>query len=140
MNQLESGMLSQNKNKSYLVSIEKAIKQSRNVAEISKSAMQNILQIVKFFKVEKIHQLVFQTEEPSNQVRHDDDRSGSGSQIRGVSQARASRPLSEDVLSNDEDDDRKNDYHLEKINMWLAELKVSLDLPVNFKPRMTETA
>ena len=52
-------MLSQNKNKSYLVSVEKAIKQSRNVAEISKSALQNILQIVKFFKVEKIHQLVF---------------------------------------------------------------------------------
>ena len=40
---LEQGMLSQNKNKSYLVSVEKAIKQSRNVAEISKSAMQNIL-------------------------------------------------------------------------------------------------
>ena len=59
MNQLESSMLSQNKNKSYLVSVEKAIKQSRNVAEISKSALQNILQIVKFFKVEKIHQLVF---------------------------------------------------------------------------------
>ena len=55
MNQLESSMLSQNKNKSYLVSVEKAIKQSRNVAEISKSALQNILQIVKFFKVEKIH-------------------------------------------------------------------------------------
>lgn len=61
MNQLEQSMLSQNKNKSYLVSIEKAIKQSRNVAEISKSAMQNILQIVKFFKVEKIHSLVFET-------------------------------------------------------------------------------
>jgi hypothetical protein len=43
MNQLESSMLSQNKNKSYLVSVEKAIKQSRNVAEISKSAMHNIL-------------------------------------------------------------------------------------------------
>ena len=64
-------MMSQNKNKSYLVSIEKAIKQSRNVAEISKSAMQNILQIVKFFKVEKIHQLIFQTEEPTG---HKDDK------------------------------------------------------------------
>ena len=43
MNQLESSMLSQNKNKSYLVSVEKAVKQSRNVAEISKTAMQNVL-------------------------------------------------------------------------------------------------
>lgn len=73
MNTLESGMLSQNKNKSYLVSVEKAIKQSRNVAEISKSALQNILQIVKFFKVEKIHSLVFQTEEPSDDPVGTDD-------------------------------------------------------------------
>jgi hypothetical protein len=55
MSQLESGMLSQNKNKSYLVSVEKAVKQSRNVADISKSALSNIQQIVKFFKIEKIH-------------------------------------------------------------------------------------
>jgi hypothetical protein len=33
MLQLETSMLSQNKNKSYLVSVEKAVKQSRNVAE-----------------------------------------------------------------------------------------------------------
>ena len=64
MSQLESGMLSQNKNKSYLVSVEKAVKQSRNVADISKSALSNIQQIVKFFKIEKIHQLVFATDEP----------------------------------------------------------------------------
>ena len=52
-------MLSQNKNKPYLVSAEKAVKKSREVEEISKSAMTNIQSIVKFFKIEKIHQLVF---------------------------------------------------------------------------------
>ena len=51
-------MLSENKNKSYLVSVEKAVKQSRTVSDISKSALNNILQIVKFFKIEKIHSLV----------------------------------------------------------------------------------
>lgn len=78
MNQLESSMLSQNKNKTYLVSVEKAVKQSRNVAEISKSAMQNVLQIVKFFKVEKIHQLLFQTEQPSVDEGNKSDGDGSG--------------------------------------------------------------
>ena len=99
MNQLESGMLSQNKNKSYLVSVEKAIKQSRNVAEISKSALQNILQIVKFFKVEKIHSLVFQTEEPTDHT----DVISESSKERGtmLSAARASKPFSEDQASHD---------------------------------------
>lgn len=98
MNQLESGMLSQNKNKSYLVSVEKAIKQSRNVAEISKSALQNILQIVKFFKVEKIHSLVFQTEEPTDNK----DVISESSKERGLlSAARVSKPFSEDQASHD---------------------------------------
>lgn len=58
-------MLSQNKNKSFLVSVEKAVKQSRNVADCGNSALHNIEQIVKFFKVEKIHTLVFNTEAPT---------------------------------------------------------------------------
>jgi hypothetical protein len=62
MLQLESSMLSQNKNKSYLVSVEKAVKQSRSVAECGTQALHNICQIVKFFKIEKMHQLVFNTE------------------------------------------------------------------------------
>lgn len=83
-------MLSQNKNKSYLVSVEKAIKQSRNVAEISKSALQNILQIVKFFKVEKIHKLVFETEEPSD---NNDKRSEASGRTKSGAMGQ-SRPLS----------------------------------------------
>lgn len=59
-------MLSQNKNKSYLVSVEKAVKQSRNVAELGTQALHNICQIVKFFKIEKMHQLVFNTDSPTH--------------------------------------------------------------------------
>ena len=44
-------------------------------------------------------------------------------------------PLSDDYMSNEEAEE-KNEYHLEKINQWLTELKVCLDLPVNFKPRI----
>ena len=54
---LEATMLSQNKNKPYLVSAEKAVKKSREVEEISKSAMTNIQSIVKFFKIETVHQV-----------------------------------------------------------------------------------
>ena len=66
MLQLETSMLSQNKNKSYLVSVEKAVKQSRNVAECGTQALHNICQIVKFFKIEKMHQLVFNTDRPTH--------------------------------------------------------------------------
>lgn len=133
MNQLESGMLSQNKNKSYLVSVEKAIKQSRNVAEISKSALQNILQIVKFFKVEKIHNLVFQTEEPSD--NQDLKSEQSGRTKSGV--ARRSQPLSENRSESDQGE-QEQEYHLEKIQAMLNDLKACLDLPVNFKPRIPD--
>ena len=60
------------------------------MAEISKSALQNILQIVKFFKVEKIHKLVFETEEPTDLNDKKSEASG-----RTKSGAMASRPLSD---------------------------------------------
>lgn len=125
MNQLESSMLSQNKNKSYLVSVEKAIKQSRNVAEISKSAMQNILQIVKFFKVEKIHQLVFQLEEPDEaDAQMDTGESFSGSKRGGSSQARGkAMSISDDNMSDRIDGEPSEQYHLEKIQGMLLDLK-----------------
>jgi len=128
MNQLEASMLNQNKNKSYLVSVEKAIKQSRNVAEISKSALHNILQIVKFFKVEKIHELVFQTEEPCETPKL---KSDSSSRLRS-----ATREKDHDEETHEGDDETK--YQLVKINTMLNDLKACLDLPVNFKPRVTD--
>ena len=67
-------MLSENKNKSYLVSVEKAVKQARTVAEISNSALQNIQQIVKFFKIEKMHSLIFESDEGA--LNEDDDHEG----------------------------------------------------------------
>jgi hypothetical protein len=42
MSQLETSMLSQNKNKSYLVSVEKAVKQSKSVAECGNASLHNI--------------------------------------------------------------------------------------------------
>ena len=111
------------------------------MAEISKSAMQNILQIVKFFKVEKIHSLIFQTEEPTANADRNTNLSDQ-EPGRGTSQARASsKPYSDDHESNEaENHDRSNDYHLEKIQNMLNELKACLDLPVNFKPRIQEAA
>lgn len=66
MSQLETSMLSQNKNKSYLVSVEKAVKQSKSVAECGNASLHNINQIVKFMKIEKMHSLVFDTEQPTD--------------------------------------------------------------------------
>lgn len=60
--------------------------------------------------------------------------------MRGSTQGRISKPYSEDYLSSENDGNgEKGDYHLEKINMWLNELKACLDLPVNFKPRIQES-
>lgn len=72
MQQLESSMLSQNKNKSYLVSVEKAVKQSKSVADCGTAALINIEKIVKFFKIEKLHSLVFETEEPKKLVKYEE--------------------------------------------------------------------
>lgn len=106
--------------------------------------MQNILQIVKFFKVEKIHSLIFQTEEPTATVQEratyltDQEGSAGG---RGTSQARASsKPYSDEHGSEEEHNQDRSEYHLEKIQVMLNELKACLDLPVNFKPRIQEAA
>lgn len=72
MQQLESSMLSQNKNKSYLVSVEKAVKQSKGVADCGTAALLNIEKIVKFLKIEKLHSLVFETEVPKKLVKYDE--------------------------------------------------------------------
>lgn len=57
-----------------------------------------------------------------------------------TAQARASsKPYSEEQNS-DEDGVDRSEYHLEKIQAMLNDLKTCLDLPVNFKPRIQETA
>lgn len=58
-------MISQNKSKSYLISVEKSIKQTRDMSELGTASLLNIENIVKFLKVEKMHELVFEVEPPS---------------------------------------------------------------------------
>ena len=65
MSQLEEAMISQNKSKSYLISVEKSIKQTREMSELGSAALTNIENIVKFLKVEKMHELVFESEPPT---------------------------------------------------------------------------
>jgi DNA-binding phage protein len=64
MEVLEEAMTSQNKSKSYLISVEKATKQTRNMSELGENALSNIENIIKFLKVEKMYELVFQAEPP----------------------------------------------------------------------------
>jgi len=52
-------MINQNKSKSYLISIEKSIKQTREISDLGNTSLVNIENIIKFFKVEKLHDLVF---------------------------------------------------------------------------------
>ena len=62
MQQLEEAMINQNKSKSYLISVEKSIKQTRDMSELGAAALGNIENIVKFLKVEKMYELVFDVE------------------------------------------------------------------------------
>lgn len=65
MFELRDGMLSQNKNKEYLISVEKSIKQTQRMVDLGITSIENIEQIVGFFKIEKLYQLIFD-EDPKN--------------------------------------------------------------------------
>ena len=58
-------MITQNKSKSYLISVEKSIKQTKDMSELGSAALTNIENIVKFLKVEKMYELVFEVEQPT---------------------------------------------------------------------------
>jgi DUF1009 family protein len=58
-------MLNQNKSKSYLISVEKSIKQTKDMSEQGVIALANIENIVKFLKVDKMYELVFEVESPT---------------------------------------------------------------------------
>ena len=65
ISQLEEAMITQNKSKSYLISVEKSIKQTKDMSELGTAALTNIENIVKFLKVEKMYELVFEVEQPT---------------------------------------------------------------------------
>ena len=71
---LEEAMTSQNKSKSYLISVEKATKQTKNMSELGANALSNIENIIKFLKVEKMYELVFQAEPPIQASIHSIDK------------------------------------------------------------------
>jgi len=73
MSQLEEAMISQNKSKSYLISVEKSIKQTREMSELGSAALTNIEHIVRFLKVEKMHELVFEAEQPTTWTEQTDN-------------------------------------------------------------------
>jgi hypothetical protein len=55
MGELRDGMLSQNKNKEYLISVEKSIKQTQRMVDLGVTSIENIEHIVSFFKIEKLY-------------------------------------------------------------------------------------
>jgi len=59
MAQIQESMINQNKSKSYLISVEKAIKQTQSMQEMGVNALKNFEQIITFFKTEKMYELVF---------------------------------------------------------------------------------
>jgi hypothetical protein len=58
-------MINQNKSKSYLISVEKSIKQTKDMSDLGSQALLNLENIVKFLKVEKMYELVFDVEQPT---------------------------------------------------------------------------
>lgn len=65
MTQLQESMINQNKSKSYLISVEKSIKQTKDMSELGTAALSNMENIVKFLKIEKMYELVFDVEQPT---------------------------------------------------------------------------
>jgi hypothetical protein len=59
MAQIQESMINQNKSKSYLISVEKAIKQTQSMQEMGVNSLKNFEQIITFFKTEKMYELVF---------------------------------------------------------------------------------
>lgn len=59
MAQIQESMINQNKSKSYLISVEKAIKQTQGMQEMGVNALKSFEQIITFFKTEKMYELVF---------------------------------------------------------------------------------
>ena len=60
---MENAMMADNNNQAYLVSVEKCIKQAKKMADMGTDALQNISQILKFLKIEKLHSLLSDEEE-----------------------------------------------------------------------------
>lgn len=65
MDNLQESLTSQNKSKSYLISVEKATKQTKSMSDMGSNALDNVESIIKFLKVEKMYELVFQAEPPT---------------------------------------------------------------------------
>ena len=124
---LEEAMTSQNKSKSYLISVEKATKQTRNMSELGANALSNIESIIKFLKVEKMYELVFQAELPVQASIHSIDKENintlspkSEHHIKAENQVDA---LHKVPLSG-------SDEKVGAVQDMLDKLKTTLDVPV----------
>ncbi len=137
-------MLSQNKNKSYLVSVEKAVKQSKGVAECGNAALHNISQIVKFLKIEKMHSLVFETENPTDLKTFEETSfykmNEENNEKEGQPATIAANMSSKDKHTSRASEEEQHDvnYAVDKTQAMLDSLKQQIDLPVNFKPKTIE--
>jgi len=63
LNRMESALAADNSGRAYLVSVEKCIARAREMADMGTDALHNISQILKFLKIEKLHQLLSDEEE-----------------------------------------------------------------------------
>jgi len=97
------------------------------VADISKSALNDVVKIVKFLKIEKMHKLIFETEELSPSLDEHGQPNHAEHRFKGSAR---------DVVSSDGADSiREENFAPDGIQYILDDLKNTLDLPVNLKPR-----
>lgn len=86
-----------------------------------------MVKIVKFLKIEKMHKLIFETEELSPGL--DEHNQPNNAEHREKGSAR-------DIVSSDGADSiREENFAPDGIQYILDDLKNTLDLPVNLKPR-----
>jgi hypothetical protein len=142
---LEDTLINQNKAKSYLISVEKATKQTRNMSEMGTSALNNVENIIKFLKVEKMYELVFQAEPPSSIQPIDQEKlpeSMKDSKKKNVSlsptelEIIAEKNSALDLNRNGTDlKSGRTENRVGVVQEMLDSLKTTLDLPVQFKPK-----
>jgi hypothetical protein len=104
------------------------------VADISNSAIQNIQQIVKFFKIEKMHNLIFDSEDAqAEEMSQAGVASGDNTTTVNLNSMDMDMSQGSDGLSEE-----GGGYNLNKVQGLLTDLKECIDLPLNFKPRTQE--
>lgn len=142
MELLEDSLINQNKSKSYLISVEKATKQTRVLSEMGANALTNVENIIKFLKVEKMYELVFQAEPPmaTSPSLKDPETNQSKTEQRSITN---NTHVSESKQENTTNQSARlktplagSDSKVGAVQDMLDKLKMTLDVPVQFKAKL----